>query len=596
MNYDEDFPALQSETRPIASPQTTPPAPPAPPPTPPSTAPPITVNETPSTSNAARTILNPVPPSKRAAQMPTELSKQSSEDDSQNLHAYLPQELCEIIEQRQRRERAWHVRLAICASLVCNLESTLSNYKDDLEKEEADIIRGYLQQAIARLAASESVPSPPKVPIHTKPVKSKNSNTAKENNGKKVLVATPALSTLTGGKQQNNALLETIKKGNNQEQQHNWVTIARNGHKKRCSSAPSQAPLSSNLQEQQVYLPTRPHTRTADLGKKKKNNENDNRLFLRLPSEHEWRKLSPAGIREVVVKRLSISPSLIGKIKSVRSGFALSPSNSEGRETMLKAATGLFLSDAKLEPATNWTPLLVPTVPRFIMKTDGRIEVTKNMLAEEIERVTTVRPSALKPFGQNNPNAPHKTWMAYFSKAPRPGFRVFDQSGIVSKFKQQRPIDFCNRCNGYHPSRFCSRAPSCGNCGSKMHEEDACKSLTKCKNCGGPHRSDSKKCLARPNRLGAPTKEQMKIYRQAGDREYHATAKAKAAEERALRAEARALSVEFNNDSGAAPEVAIEVSEENITTQIPTELTEDECDKVQISAAVETPAADSMEL
>ncbi|RKF79122.1 hypothetical protein GcM1_205031, partial [Golovinomyces cichoracearum] len=61
MNYDEDFPALQSETRPKASPQITPPAPP---PTPPSTAPQITINETPSTTNAARTILNPVLPSK----------------------------------------------------------------------------------------------------------------------------------------------------------------------------------------------------------------------------------------------------------------------------------------------------------------------------------------------------------------------------------------------------------------------------------------------------------------------------------------------------------------------------------------------------
>ncbi|KAI0999189.1 hypothetical protein K3495_g9008 [Podosphaera aphanis] len=34
----------------------------------------------------------------------------------------------------------------------------------------------------------------------------------------------------------------------------------------------------------------------------------------------------------------------------------------------------------------------------------------------------------------------------------------------------------------------------------------------------GPHRSDSVKCLARPNRVGAPTKGQLKIYRQTGDR------------------------------------------------------------------------------
>ena len=61
--------------------------------------------------------------------------------------------------------------------------------------------------------------------------------------------------------------------------------------------------------------------------------------------------------------------------------------------------------------------------------------------------------------------------------------------------------------------------------------------LTSCRNCGGPHRSDSRKCLARPTRQGAPTKEQLKTFRQAGDREYQAVVRAKAAEDRALAAE-----------------------------------------------------------
>ena len=57
--------------------------------------------------------------------------------------------------------------------------------------------------------------------------------------------------------------------------------------------------------------------------------------------------------------------------------------------------------------------------------------------------------------------------------------------------------------------------------------------ITKCKNCGGPHRSDSRKCLARPTGSGPPTKEQLKAFRRAGDREYQAMVRAKAAEERA---------------------------------------------------------------
>lgn len=128
------------------------------------------------------------------------------------------------------------------------------------------------------------------------------------------------------------------------------------------------------------------------------------------------------------------------------------------------------------------------------------------MLANEIERVTSVRLASVRLYGSSNQVAPHRTWMAFFTKAPRPGFRVFDESGKVTISKKQKTIDFCKRCNGRHPSRNCSRAPSCGNCGSTMHTENNCKVLTKCKNCGGPHRSDSHKCLARPTRSGGPTK------------------------------------------------------------------------------------------
>ncbi|POS83796.1 hypothetical protein EPUL_005090 [Erysiphe pulchra] len=38
---------------------------------------------------------------------------------------------------------------------------------------------------------------------------------------------------------------------------------------------------------------------------------------------------------------------------------------------------------------------------------------------------------------------------------------------------------------------------------------------TWCRNYGGPHWFDSRKCLTRPTRHGAPTKEQLKVYFQA---------------------------------------------------------------------------------
>ncbi|KHJ34077.1 putative eka-like protein [Erysiphe necator] len=215
----------------------------------------------------------------------------------------------------------------------------------------------------------------------------------------------------------------------------------------------------------------------------------DTRFFSRLTSNHEWRKLSPAGIREIVVKKLSILPPSISMIKPVRSGFAPSPRNDETRQELLKGAILLSPFDAKLEAESNWTPIMVLTVPKSIQTLEGKLEVTKEMLSNEIKRVSLVRPASLRLFGRKSPEDPHRTWMAYFSEASRPGFRVFDESGIVIKFKKRQTLDFCNRY--------------------------------------------SRKCLARLARAGKPTKEQLKTFRQAGDREYQAIIRARIAEERA---------------------------------------------------------------
>ncbi|KHJ34775.1 putative eka-like protein [Erysiphe necator] len=245
----------------------------------------------------------------------------------------------------------------------------------------------------------------------------------------------------------------------------------------------------------------------------------DRRLFIRQPEEHEWRKLSPAGVHEIIVKKIAISPALFGKVKPVHSGFALSPFSEEAREKIPNAGNGLFLLGAKLEPATNWIPAIVPTIPATIRKEQREVEVSKCMLADQIERVCPIRPAHVKLYGGNKPGAPNRNWMAYFSTAPNASFRVFDGSGIARKFKKQQSIDFCKRCNGHHPTKNCSRAPSCGNCGSTNHSEDLCMAATKCRNCGGPHDLDSRRCLARLTRSGVPTKEQLKIYRQAGERD-----------------------------------------------------------------------------
>lgn len=63
---------------------------------------------------------------------------------------------------------------------------------------------------------------------------------------------------------------------------------------------------------------------------------------------------------------------------------------------------------------------------------------SKPMLFHANERVCCMRPAHLKLYGCNNPEAPHRTSMAYFSKTPRWGFRVFDESEIVRPYKTRK--------------------------------------------------------------------------------------------------------------------------------------------------------------
>ncbi|KHJ33500.1 putative eka-like protein [Erysiphe necator] len=72
---------------------------------------------------------------------------------------------------RQRRERAWHARLMICTTAISSIESSLANFKDEIEIEEVAAFQAYLQLAIANFAAVDTSPTPPKIPSHSRPSK-----------------------------------------------------------------------------------------------------------------------------------------------------------------------------------------------------------------------------------------------------------------------------------------------------------------------------------------------------------------------------------------------------------------------------------------
>lgn len=153
------------------------------------------------------------------------------------------------------------------------------------------------------------------------------------------------------------------------------------------------------------------------------------------------------------------------------------------------------------------------------------------MVADEILRVSKSSPSKVRPHGVTRSGTLYQSWIALFprSSAPRPGFRLFNQSGVAILHKARKSIEQCKRCLGFHATRGCSRTLACSNCGSTMHSPTECKALSRCRNCGGPQKSDSRSCLACPTRSGPITKEQLVTIRQMSQREYYAVCRARAA-------------------------------------------------------------------
>ncbi|KHJ33486.1 putative eka-like protein [Erysiphe necator] len=240
-----------------------------------------------------------------------------------------------------------------------------------------------------------------------------------------------------------------------------------------------------------------------------KDNRLFDRIFLRIPRNHEWRSFTPAGIREAVNRKLCCSPTNIDRIIPVASGYAIVAKDQTGSQLLLSLSHRLP-EDILLEAARHWVSYMLPNIPTHIVTIEGRKPVAESEVIAELERVTGLTPKSIRYRGKSKVGAPYRTSIVFFDKdsAPKPGFRLFDDSGRATPLKPRQTKLNCKRCLGFHSTGCCSRAPASGICGSIMHPEEECKALTKCRNCGGPYRSDSRKFLARPTKAGKPTKEQ----------------------------------------------------------------------------------------
>lgn len=301
----------------------------------------------------------------------------------------------------------------------------------------------------------------------------------------------------------------------------------------------------------------RPVTLTNSAGKEPI--KDDKRLFLRMGRDHEWRLLSPVTIKKLVTERAGVAPSAIIAMTQVRSGLAIECTSDALRETILRVGPSFQKENIIIEPASDWTSVIVPHVPIYIRTMGGRIEVTKDMIMAECQAVCGVTPIQVRPnyvkIGQYS-----TSWIIHFKQVPANlKFRLFDESGPAIPFSRRRPIEQCQRCWGYHSTRTCVKGLRCEIC-SGTHEKTECTAkIPKCANCAGPHEATHRDCMARPTRqhgqVTPRTPAELRIIRLRGHRDFNAAV---------LQSEEKGKAPEVTNTStekDKAPEVINTIEE-----------------------------------
>ncbi|KHJ33603.1 putative eka-like protein [Erysiphe necator] len=340
----------------------------------------------------------------------------------------VPPELRKIIEAEKRRAAKITANLRTCTIAINGVQMVLSTDGADGNKEFSQGLLIYLRAAIAQFMANgpgTTLPVLSSKPTQSLQVKQKEKS------------ALPS----------NKALPQKLR--NTEEKK--WASIARKGNQ----VTPAIPTLSA------VPSSTQKHLRAdKEKGKHSKPSTGDDRLFLRLAKEHEWRPLALSAIREIICKHLECSLTDILLIRRTATGFALTANDKETRQLLLDKSSMISAQNATIEPASDLVTYHIPNVPVTIQFSNNKVFVTKEMVEAEIKRVTQASPTTVRRHGKTKAGAPYQAWLAHFPRphAPRVGFRIFDESGLALVYKPRQNILQCKRCLGFHPTRGCSRA------------------------------------------------------------------------------------------------------------------------------------------
>ena len=110
-------------------------------------------------------------------------------------------------------------------------------------------------------------------------------------------------------------------------------------------------------------------------------------------------------------------------------------------------------------------------------------------------------------------------------------FRLFAASGPARLIEKRTPPSRHNPgCQGYHPSRVCTRTDRCENCSARLpaghSHPQPCQDRPRCANCYGPAPANHENCPAKPvvknGKLVRPTRNELAKIRQTGSLLYKA--------------------------------------------------------------------------
>ncbi|CCU83181.1 EKA-like protein, partial [Blumeria hordei DH14] len=359
-----------------------------------------------------------IPTAKAAGAENSSLDQPPTAPEAAGREKIFPPELLAAIEAEERRARQKAAQFTICSTAISSVEAALQPLSTGEDKNFVDSIKVYLRAAIAQFVAAGPSTAPPVLP-------------------QRPSVGTPATVIPV-------AIPRNISKATAPlPLRSTWATVTRAGHQKSGAQAPANitsvsAAPSARKQEKKPAAAT-----TAS---------KDDRLFLRLDANHEWRQLSPAGVREAVAKQTHCTPSDVDQVQRVPTGFAIRAKSPDAKSRLLEASSTFAQVEAKLEPPSDLVSLRIATVPVAVFSLEGRVEVTAEMVAAEIHRVTNCTPDRVRIHGKTKLGAPYRSWAALFPRnaSPKPGFRLFDDSGIATIQRNRPPIQQCRRCLGFH--------------------------------------------------------------------------------------------------------------------------------------------------